>query len=399
MMAMDILKPVLVLLAGYLIGSISPSYFLGRLLRGRDIRNLGNRNAGTVNTYKSLGLWPAVLTAVFDLAKGLAALALAHPLGQPFMHLAGCAAIAGHIFPFYLRFRGGQGVATTVGLVLYYLALFYARGWLPWHTLPLLAFLTLALTFISRKGEVVALLVIPLLSLLVEIWVPSHLYRSFLLSLLAYILLREVLNLIREKYFKQIPEKTEAVIGGRLLLRPLAVLFIFILYLNGEKTVLLLIGSIALLFIVLDLVRLTSRRVNVFFFESIKAVFKPKEYKEFSSMTIFLIAVFLTFLLAEKKLAALAVLFLIFGDFFSKILGLTFGRTRIFQKTLEGSLAHFSACLAAAYFFTRIEPVALPVWLAGAAAASAAEALPLGLDDNFSVALISAAVMSAIRLF
>ena len=396
---MDILKPVLVLLAGYLIGSISPSYFLGRLLRGRDIRNLGNRNAGTVNTYKSLGLWPAVLTAVFDLAKGLAALALAHPLGQPFMHLAGCAAIAGHIFPFYLRFRGGQGVATTVGLVLYYLALFYARGWLPWHTLPLLAFLTLALTFISRKGEVVALLVIPLLSLLVEIWVPSHLYRSFLLSLLAYILLREVLNLIREKYFKQIPEKTEAVIGGRLLLRPLAVLFIFILYLNGEKTVLLLIGSIALLFIVLDLVRLTSRRVNVFFFESIKAVFKPKEYKEFSSMTIFLIAVFLTFLLAEKKLAALAVLFLIFGDFFSKILGLTFGRTRIFQKTLEGSLAHFSACLAAAYFFTRIEPVALPVWLAGAAAASAAEALPLGLDDNFSVALISAAVMSAIRLF
>lgn len=396
---MEVLKPVLVLLAGYLIGSISPSYFLGRLLGGRDIRNLGNRNAGTVNTYKFLGLWPAILTAVFDVGKGLAALALARHLGQPFMHLAGCAAIVGHIFPFYLRFRGGQGVATTVGLVLYYLALFYARGWLPWHTLPLLAFLTLALTFISRKSEVVALLVIPLLSLLVEIWVPSHLYRSFLLSLLAYILLRNVLNLIRENYFKQIPDKTEAAIGWRLLLRPLAVLFIFILYLNGEKTVLLLIGSIALLFIVLDLVRLISRRVNVFFFESLKAVFKPKEYKKFSSMTIFLISVFLTILLVEKKLAALAVLFLIFGDFFSKILGLTFGRTRIFQKTLEGSLAHFSACLAAAYFFTRIEPVALPVWLAGAAAASAAEALPLGLDDNFSVALISAAVMSAIRLF
>jgi glycerol-3-phosphate acyltransferase PlsY len=159
------------------------------------------------------------------------------------------------------------------------------------------------------------------------------------------------------------------------------------------------VGSIALLFIVLDLVRLASRRVNVFFFESIKAVFKAKEYKKFSSMTIFLIAVFLTILLVEKKLAALAVLFLIFGDFFSKILGLTFGRTRIFQKTLEGSLAHFSACLAAAYLFTRIEPVALAVWLPGAAAASAAEALPLGLDDNFSVALISAAVMSALRLF
>jgi glycerol-3-phosphate acyltransferase PlsY len=399
MMAMDILKPVLVLLAAYLIGSISPSHFLGRLLRGRDIRNLGNRNAGTVNTYKSLGLWPAVLTAVFDVGKGLAALVLARPLGQPFMHLAGCAAIVGHVFPFYLRFRGGQGVATTVGLVLYYLVNFYIRGWLPWHTLPLLAFLTLALAFISRKGEVVALLVIPLLSLLVEIWVPSSLYRSFLLSLLVYILLRDILNLIREKYFKQIQGKTETAIGWRLLLRPLAVLFIIILYLSGEKTVLLLIGSIALLFIVLDLVRLTSRRVNVFFFESVKAVFKAKEYKKFSSMTIFLISVFLTVLLVEKKLASLAVLFLIFGDFFSKVLGMTFGRTRIFQKTLEGSLAHFSACLAAAYFFTRIEPVALPVWLAGAAAAAAAEALPLGLDDNFSVALISAAVMSAIQLF
>jgi len=399
MMAADILKPVLLLLAGYLIGSLSPAYILGRLFRGQDIRLLGNRNAGAVNAAKCLGLWPGVLTAVIDLTKGLAALALASSLGQPFMHLAGCAAVLGHVFPFYLRFRGGQGKATSIGLALYYLVQFYARGWLPWTTLPLLAFITLALAFITRKGEMVALLVIPLLCLLAEIFIPALLFRSYLLSLLVYILLRDILNLLRQDSFKLVRNKTENVIGWRLFLRPLAVLFIPILYFAGEKTALLLIGSVTLLFLVLDLVRLASRRVNVFFFESIKAVFKAKEYKKFSSMTIFLMAVFLTVLLVEKKLAALAVLFLVFGDFFSKILGLSFGRTKVFQKTLEGSLAHLCACLAAAYFFTRIEPVALPVWLAGAAAASAAEVLPLGVDDNFSVALISAAVMSAVSFF
>jgi glycerol-3-phosphate acyltransferase PlsY len=401
MMAADLLKTSLLLLAGYLIGSISPSYLLGRVLRRQDIRRLGNGNAGTVNTYKSLGLWPAVLTAVFDLAKGLAAMGLAYKFGQPplFIHLAGWAAILGHIFPFYLRFRGGQGVATTVGLLLYYLILFYVRGWLPWHTLPLLAFLSLSFAYICRKGEVMALVVIPLLSLLVALFVPRLLYQSFLLSLLAYILLRDILNLNREKYFRQIPAKTEAIIGWRLYLRPLAALFVLILYLAGEKTALLFIGSIALLFLILDLTRLSSRRVNAFFFESIKDVFKAKEHKKFSSITIFLMAVFLTVLLVQKKLAALAVLFLIFGDFFSKIFGLTFGRTRIFHKTLEGSLAHLAACLASAYMFTHFVPVAWPVWLTGAATATAAEVLPLGVDDNFSVALLSAAVMSAFQLF
>jgi len=266
-------------------------------------------------------------------------------------------------------------------------------------TLPLLGFITLVMAFISRKGEIVAVLVIPLVSILAEIFVPGLLYRSYLLSLLAYILLGAILNLMAEKYFRSLPQKTEAVIGWRLFLRPLAVLFIPVLYLAGEKPALLLVGGLTLFFLALDFVRLASRRVNLFFFESVKAVSKPKEQNTVSSITIFLMAVFLTVLLVEKKLASLAVLFLIFGDFFSKILGLTFGRTKVFQKTLEGSLAHFCACLAAAYFFTRVEPVALGVWLTGAAAASAAEVLPLGVDDNFSVALISAAVMSAVGFF
>ena len=59
---------LLCLPAGYLLGSVSPSYILGKIIKGIDIREHGTKNAGTVNAYRLLGLWPAVLTAVYDLS-------------------------------------------------------------------------------------------------------------------------------------------------------------------------------------------------------------------------------------------------------------------------------------------------------------------------------------------
>jgi len=66
--------PILVLLAGCVIGSVYPAYILGRFLSGIDIRQQGTGNAGTRNVYAVLGLWPAVATAVFDLSKGFLAI-------------------------------------------------------------------------------------------------------------------------------------------------------------------------------------------------------------------------------------------------------------------------------------------------------------------------------------
>ncbi|MFQ6617797.1 MAG: glycerol-3-phosphate acyltransferase, partial [Fidelibacterota bacterium] len=115
-----ILKIILSLIVGYLIGSISPSYILGKKLKGIDIREYGTKNAGTMNAYQVLGFSPAALTGMVDVFKGLFAMAISFYMGAPsvIIHLTGIAAILGHDFPFYMKFKGGQGVGTAVGMLL-----------------------------------------------------------------------------------------------------------------------------------------------------------------------------------------------------------------------------------------------------------------------------------------
>jgi glycerol-3-phosphate acyltransferase PlsY len=392
---------VLVIGLGYVIGSVSLSYFLGRILKKIDIRDHGRKYAGTLNTHKVLGLWPAVITAVFDLSKGLLSMYIASLFGVSpvVVHTVGLAAILGHVFPFYLRFRGGQGVATATGLLLYYLCLFYIKGWLPWESLAVLAICVLSFSYITKTGEFVATVVLPVLGLFVVIFSPSSIYQHFLLSVIVYIVFVDVWNIHHRKMLKADPDKVKKEINWRLYLRPFALLLVFCL-LQAEKTqALTLIGSVACFFILLDLIRLFSKGVNVFLFTKVKDLYKDKEYKKFSSITLFLVAVFLIGLLFEKHLASVAITFLIFGDFFSKFYGIYFGRVRLFGKTFEGSLAHFTICLIVGYVFSHFFSIPILVYVTGAFAASFVEVLPLGVNDNFSVGIIGAAVMYVFSLF
>jgi glycerol-3-phosphate acyltransferase PlsY len=112
-----------------------------------------------------------------------------------------------------------------------------------------------------------------------------------------------------------------------------------------------------------------------------------------------MITIFLLFMLFEKSVAAAAAVFLIFGDLCAKFYGIYFGRTRIFEKTLEGSLAFFTASLLAAYVISHLVPLPFFICLTGAVAAAVIELLPLGVNDNFSVGILSGAVMSVFSLF
>ena len=104
----------------YLIGSISTGYVMGWLLRGIDIRQYGSGRTGGTNALRTLGPVGAAITAAGDVGKSAAAVALAKGLGlSPWVvALAALAAVLGHNYPFYLRFRGGAGVAPTVGALL-----------------------------------------------------------------------------------------------------------------------------------------------------------------------------------------------------------------------------------------------------------------------------------------
>jgi len=398
---MKIFLWALTILAGYLIGSILPAYFLGRILKKIDIREHGTKNAGTMNVYHLLGFGPAAAAAIFDVSKGLLVMFLAYLLGASplLIHLAGFAVILGHVFPFYLRLRGGQGVAAATAIMIYYLVLFYQKHWLPWESLLLLAFCVFSFVHISKKGEIVGATVLPVLSILILVFSPFQKYQVFILSIIAYIFLVDILNIRRFKLLNASLDKVKMEINWRLYLRPLAVLLVINYLRADKKQALTLIGSIVLFFLLLDLIRLFSKKVNVFFFKKVKDLYKSREYSKFSSITIFLFASFLIVLLFEKPIAVLAVSYLIFGDFFSKFFGIRFGRTKIFEKTLEGSLAHFNACLIAGYIFLHFVSVPIPAYLTGVFVASVSEFLPLGVNDNFSVALLSASSMYIFLLF
>ena len=125
-------------LLGYLLGSLSGSLLLGRL-RGVDIRAMGSGNAGGTNALRSVGWLFAVAVVLIDIGKGIVA-ALAVPVLPPIFGeslpldttsigaLSGLAAVAGHVWPVYFRFRGGKGAGTAAGVVAVIA---------PWCILPL----------------------------------------------------------------------------------------------------------------------------------------------------------------------------------------------------------------------------------------------------------------------
>ncbi|MDF1514714.1 MAG: glycerol-3-phosphate 1-O-acyltransferase PlsY [Anaerolineae bacterium] len=109
------------ILIGYGFGCVQTAYILGRLVGKMDIRGQGSGNAGASNVTMVLGWKYGILTATLDVMKGILPVVLVktlYPNESTMAFLSGMAAIAGHIFPFYLRFRGGKGVATLLGALI-----------------------------------------------------------------------------------------------------------------------------------------------------------------------------------------------------------------------------------------------------------------------------------------
>ncbi len=152
--------PWLLALVAYLLGSLSFAVLLSRWLGTGDPRLAGSGNPGATNMLRLAGRKAATLTLLGDILKGLLPVLLARLAELPLQQQAwiGLAAVLGHLYPLYFRFRGGKGVATAAGmlLALYWpAALLAAAAWL----------LTFALTRISSLAALVATpLTLPLLA-------------------------------------------------------------------------------------------------------------------------------------------------------------------------------------------------------------------------------------------
>ena len=129
------MHPSLLVASAYLIGSVPFSFLIVKAVAGKDVRDHGSRNVGATNVARTAGKLPGIAALALDLAKGWGAVALARWLvtrpewpfapGPQFWQsrefwvaLAGLVAVLGHMYPLWLRFHGGKGVATAAGVFL-----------------------------------------------------------------------------------------------------------------------------------------------------------------------------------------------------------------------------------------------------------------------------------------
>jgi glycerol-3-phosphate acyltransferase PlsY len=141
---------VIAIVIGYLFGSFPAAYLAGRLRKGIDIREVGSRNMGAMNVFYQVGPLDAALVTLADLGKGIGAILLVRWLSgvSPVTSfdilrdgLTATAAMLGHIFPIFLKFRGGKGAATAIGVLMFLM---------PW-SVPFLAIVFFVAVFITRN--------------------------------------------------------------------------------------------------------------------------------------------------------------------------------------------------------------------------------------------------------
>jgi glycerol-3-phosphate acyltransferase PlsY len=111
--------PWLIIILGYILGSIPTAYITGRVLKGNDIRRMGDENMGAANAFRQLSRKAGMVVGIIDAGKGALAVLIAQvsDMSQIAVMFTGAAAVVGHNWPVFLGFRGGRGESTTIGIL------------------------------------------------------------------------------------------------------------------------------------------------------------------------------------------------------------------------------------------------------------------------------------------
>lgn len=177
------------LLLGYFFGCVSPAYWVARR-RGFDIRSQGTGNAGASNAAILMGWRFGVFVALTDIGKAVAAVLAAQALfpGQTGAGLlAGAACVLGHIFPFYLGFRGGKGFASYMGMILAF----------NWRVGLVLVVLAAVITLLSDYIVLATLTTVVVFPLYLVLTAPIRLHLAVLAAASLVIILKHLVNLRR----------------------------------------------------------------------------------------------------------------------------------------------------------------------------------------------------------
>ncbi len=159
---------VITAIIAYLIGSINFSVILSKKMAGFDVREKGSGNAGTTNMLRSVGKKAAALTLICDILKGIVAILIAMFIGWAFqvenqsllVQIAGIAVVIGHTFPVFFGFKGGKGVATSLGILI-------MSNWQIGLICLVFGVLLIALTRMVSLGSCAAAVLFPVLTLFI----------------------------------------------------------------------------------------------------------------------------------------------------------------------------------------------------------------------------------------
>jgi len=377
------------ILVGYALGTLNPGYLIGRM-KGIDIREVGTRNPGTSNVWHTLGKKYGILTAAYDIFKSLIACIIAiYVLGVSYYYaqFSGLMAIIGHCFPFYLKFRGGKGVAAAIGMLPYYVSMYMSTSdpydftmiYLVLFLLPI----ALLFIYITHLLSMLALIMFPILGYGCYVYgcyvyYPGNEFNIFFLIVLAFLVGFVTYSAVINKKFP-LKDKIFKKDWIRMILRLLSIFFLIFYDVFSKVISLYIIILFAVVFISLD--------------------FRKKgETMKFSSNSIYMIAFFITVLVFPREIAFSATIFLIFGDIFRKIFGLGFGHHKLLDKTVEGTLAYAGCVCLCGYVVYTLLGISPVILIFGGIAAPITELLSIEMNENFTVPIISGTVMYAAML-
>ncbi len=160
---------VIVAIIAYAIGSISFSVIISRKMAGFDVREKGSGNAGSTNMLRSVGKKAALLTLVCDILKGVVAIAISLLIGKfnssvdkaILVQIAAVAVVIGHTFPIFFEFRGGKGVATSLGVII-------LVNWQIGLICLVFALVLMILTRMVSLGSICAAILFPVLTVFIH---------------------------------------------------------------------------------------------------------------------------------------------------------------------------------------------------------------------------------------
>ncbi len=190
--------------------------------------------------------------------------------------------------------------------------------------------------------------------------------------------------------------RQDMILIFRKLYRLTGLIFPLIYFFTDKRTTIFWLSLVTLLFLFLEISRSFFPQFNRQLFRGLSAILKPEESRSrILGTTYFLFGLLLTVIFFAKPITIAALLFLIFGDAFSALVGVKWGRIKIGKKTLEGSLAFFASCFVIATILKHTYlGLDLRVTLWGGLVATLVELTPLPVNDNLSVPLCSALAMA-----